>query len=90
MPSYEYHYLLTKALSYLLWLLTLNADKCHLIVSGYKYEAMYAKVGDALLWEEHSVKLSRLFIDSNLSFHDHVKELCKKASQKASLANVIC
>ena len=29
--------------------LTLNADKCHLLVSGYKNEAMYASVGDALL-----------------------------------------
>ena len=30
--------------------LTLNADKCHLLVSGYKYKAMYASVGDSLLW----------------------------------------
>ena len=54
---------------------------------------MYAKVGDALLWEEDSVKLLGLFIDSDLSFHGHVKVICKKASQKlyaiARLANVI-
>ena len=37
--------------------LTLNADKCHLLVSGYKYKAMYASLGDALLWEENLVKL---------------------------------
>ena len=37
--------------------LTLIADKCHLIISGHKEEAMYASVGDALLWEENSVKL---------------------------------
>ena len=37
--------------------LTLNADKCNLLVSGHKYEAMYASVGDALLWVENSVKL---------------------------------
>ena len=29
--------------------LTLNADKCHLLVSGFKYKAMYPSVGDALL-----------------------------------------
>ena len=29
--------------------LTLNADKFHLIVSNYKYELMFANVGDALL-----------------------------------------
>ena len=33
--------------------LSLNADKCYLLVSGYKYDAMYASVGDALLWEEN-------------------------------------
>ena len=73
--------------------LTLNADKCHLLVTGYKYEAMFAKVGDALLWEENSVKLLGLFIDSDLSFHGHVKVIWKKASQKLSaiarLASVI-
>ena len=31
--------------------LTLNADKCHLIVSGHKVEAMFALVGDALFSE---------------------------------------
>ena len=44
--------------------LTLNADKFHLLVSGHKYEAMYASVGDALLWEKNSVKLLGLIIDS--------------------------
>ena len=73
--------------------LTLNADKCHLLVSGFKYEAMYASVGDALLWEENSVKLLGLFIDSELSFNNHVKIICKKASQKLTatlrLANIL-
>ena len=54
---------------------------------------MFDKVGDALLWEENSVKLLGLFIDSDLSFHGHVKVICKKASQKLSaiarLAKVI-
>ena len=62
--------------------LTLNADKCHLLVSGFKYEAMYASVGDALLWEKNSVKLLGLFIDSKLSFNNHVQIICKKVSQK--------
>ena len=30
--------------------LTLNADQCHVIVSGHKVEAMYFSLGDALLW----------------------------------------
>jgi hypothetical protein len=62
--------------------LTLNADKCHLLASGYKNEAMFAKVGDALIWKENAVKLLGLIIDSGLTFNNHVKEICKKASQK--------
>ena len=62
--------------------LTLNADKCHLLVSGHKYEAMYASVGDALLWEENSVKLLGLIIDCELTFNSYVQMICKKASQK--------
>ena len=29
---------------------TLNPEKCHLLVSGYKEEMVFAKVGDALIW----------------------------------------
>ena len=56
--------------------LTLNADKCHLLVPGFKYEAMCASVGNALLWEENSVKLLGLFIDSELNLNNHVKIIC--------------
>ena len=46
------------------------------------YEAMHASVRDALLWEENSVKLSGLIIDSELTFNSYVQMICKKASQK--------
>ena len=62
--------------------LTLNADKCHLILSGHIEEAIHAWVGDALLWEENSVKLLGIFIDSKLTFYIQVQTICKKASQK--------
>ena len=29
----------------------LNEDKCHLIISGHKSEAIWAKIGQAKLWE---------------------------------------
>ena len=62
------------------------------IVSGQKEEAMYASVGDALLWEENSVKLLAIFTDSRLSFDIHVQTIYKKASQKLTvilrLANI--
>ena len=43
--------------------MTLNASKCHLLVSGYKDELMFAKVGGELLWEEHSAKLLGIIIN---------------------------
>ena len=58
--------------------LTLNSDKCHLIVSGHKEEAMYASVGDALLWVENSVKSPGLFIDSNLPFINTCRQFAKR------------
>ena len=73
--------------------LTLNADKCHLLFSGCNVEHMFASVGDAIIWEENSVKLLGIFIDSNLSFNEHVKTICKKASQKLTvllrMANIL-
>ena len=47
---------------------TLNADKFHIIMSGHKEHAMYAPVGDALIWEENSKKLLGLFINSKINF----------------------
>ena len=62
-------------------------------MSGQKYEAMHASVGDALLWEENSVKLLGLIIDSELTFNSYVQMMCKKVSQKLTailrLANII-
>ena len=61
-------------------------------MSRHKEEAMYASVGDALLWEENSVKLLAIFTDSRLSFDIHVQTIYKKASQKLTvilrLANI--
>ena len=55
--------------------LTLNADKCHFLTSGYKKEAMFAKLGDTLILEENPVKLLGLIIDSRLDFSNHVKKI---------------
>ena len=62
----------------------LNAEKRHLVsgVSGHKNELMFAKVGDAIIWEEYAAKLLGIPIDSNISFNDHVKMICEKASPK--------
>ena len=45
--------------------LTLNADKCHLLVFGFKYDAMYSSMADALLLEQNSVMLLGLSFTLN-------------------------
>jgi len=62
----------------------MNADKCHLLVSGFKHETMFANVGENKLFEERSVKLLGVTIDNELKFDKHVSELCNKASRKLS------
>ena len=54
---------------------------------------MFASVDDAIIWEENSVELLVIFIDSNLAFNEHNKTICKKASQKLTvllrMANIL-
>ena len=35
----------------------LNADKCHLIVAGHKYESVWAQIGSEMIWESNVEKL---------------------------------
>ena len=56
----------------------LNQDKCHLLVSGYKHENVWAQTGDEIIWESNKQKLLGLQIDRNLNFNEHVSSLCRK------------
>ena len=62
--------------------MTWNIDKCHLLASEYKHELMFASISDEKIWEENSVKLLRILIDSDPTFNNHIKMICKNASQK--------
>ena len=44
-------------------------------------EYIFALVGDTIIWEENSVKLLGIFIDSNLSFNQN-DDNCKKSFVK--------
>ena len=50
----------------------LNSNKCHLLLAGHKYEHMWAKVGESVIWENKKEKLLGLIIDNKLKFNDHV------------------
>ena len=63
----------------------LNEDKCHLLAGGYKHESIWAKIGDARIWESNKQKLLGIHIDRILSFDEHVSNLCEKAGRTLSV-----
>ena len=60
----------------------LNSDKCHLLISGFKHQVHWAKVGDFKIWESPCEKLLGITIDKGLKFDLHVSDICKKAHRK--------
>ena len=41
----------------------LNKEKCHLLVSGHKYEHIWIKINNYMIWENKNVKLLGVNID---------------------------
>ena len=64
--------------------LKLNTDKCHLIVSGYKHEPVWANIGKNFIWESNVVKLLGITIYRDLKFDKLVLKLRSKARQELS------
>ena len=62
----------------------MNSGKCHLFVSGNKYEQMWAKIGNDKIWESRTVKLLGITIDNELKFDVHI-DVCMKAQRKLSV-----
>ena len=61
-------------------LMKINVDKCHMLVS--KNNTIKIKIGNFDITNSKSEKLLEVKFDHQLSFDDHISELCKKASRK--------
>ena len=57
-----------------------NTDKIHLLVSGNVRAT--AKIDNINIESENEQVLLGITIDSNLTFENHINNICKKASQK--------
>ena len=69
----------------------LNEDKCLLMISGGKSNEVSVKIGEANVKESKEEKLLGIIFDQTLSFKQHFKTLCKRASQKLhALARISC
>ena len=62
----------------------MNSDKCHLYISGHKFEHLWAKIGNDKIWETKTVKLLGITIDNDLKFDEHLNNVCLKANRKLS------
>ena len=57
-----------------------NSGNCHLILSTN--EPAQIQNGESLIESTNCEKLLRVKMDSKLSFDNHIKTICKKASNK--------
>ena len=60
----------------------LNNEKCHLLVSGHKYEHIWIQINNYMIWENQNVMPFGENIDSELNFNDNVSNIYKKACRK--------
>ena len=68
----------------------INGDKCHFLLSGYKHEMMFAKIGQSRIWESEKQKLLGVTIVKHLKFEEHIVKQCKKVGQKLSALARVC
>ena len=54
--------------------INLNSGKCHLLISGHKYEHQWAQVSKDMVWVENKVKFLGITIDNELIFDGHILE----------------
>ena len=57
-----------------------NATKCHFFLSVYQSATI--NIDGSIIKSSNSQKLSRVTIDSNFTFEEHIDSLCRKCSQK--------
>ena len=63
----------------------LNQGKCHLLVSEYKHENIWARIAEVEIGESSKQKLLGVSIDRDLNFNEYVSTLCKTAGSKLSV-----
>ena len=68
----------------------LNNDKCHLLLSGYKHEVMWANIGQSQIWESKEQKRLGVIIDRGMKFGEYIQIQCKKTGRKLCAFGRVC
>ena len=61
--------------------MNLNSGKCHLFISGHKYEHQWVQIGKNMAWEENKLKLLGITVDNELIFDVHISNKCLEANK---------
>ena len=62
----------------------MNSDKCHLFISGHKFEHLLAKIGNDKIWKTRTVKVLGITVNNKLKFDENLHNVCLKANRKFS------
>ena len=62
----------------------MNSDKCHLFISGNKFEHLWVKIGNNRIWGSRTVKLLGIAFNKELKLDKHLNSVCLKANRKIS------
>ena len=49
----------------------LNNDKCHLLLSSYKYEVMWGNIGQSQIWESKEQTLLGIILDRDMKIDEY-------------------
>ena len=63
----------------------MNAEKCHLFISGNKIEQMWVRIRNDMIWENRTGKLLEITIDNGIEFEKHLTNICIKANRKLTV-----
>ena len=67
-----------------------NQPKCHFLAPSQTSEQLWIQVGEQIIWESRQERLLGVMVDKELSFKQHIEDLCKKAGAKVTaLARLI-
>ena len=64
---------------------TMNAEKCHLFITGNKFDQVWVTNRDDMIWGNRTVKLLEITIDNELKFDEHLTNICLKANRKLTV-----
>ena len=63
----------------------MNAEKCHLFITGNKFDQVWVKSRDDMIWGNRTVKLLEITIDNELKVDEQLTNICLKANRKLTI-----